>query len=138
MKKKTTLLASLIITLTIVFNFSTMADNPPEEKEKWVAPKSADQMVNPFVNDVKATKEGKKLFQQMCTICHGNSGKGDGMAGAALNPKPTNFTLDETQKQTDGALFWKITEGRTPMAAYKDVLTETKRWQLVNYIRTMK
>jgi len=28
----------------------------------------------------------------MCTICHGDKGKGDGVAGAALNPRPGNFT----------------------------------------------
>lgn len=53
----------------------------------------------------------------------------------ALKPWPANLTKDLVQDQSDGALFWKITEGRTPMAAYKDVLTEEERWQLINFIR---
>jgi hypothetical protein len=65
-------------------------------------------------------------------------GKGDGMGGAGLTPKPSNLTSDAVQSQTDGAIFWKITEGRTPMASYKASIPEKKRWQLVNYMRTLK
>jgi len=74
----------------------------------------------------------------MCVICHGAKGKGDGIAGVSLNPKPGNFTIERIQSQTDGAIFWKLTNGKAPMAAYKEILTETQRWELVNYIRTFK
>jgi mono/diheme cytochrome c family protein len=104
----------------------------------WVAPSSADDIANPFANNEDATKKGKKLYNQLCNICHGDKGKGDGMAGAALTPKPANFTSDKVQSQSDGAIYWKMTEGRAPMAAYKDILKEEQRWQLVNYIRTLK
>ena len=104
----------------------------------WVAPASADAIKNPYANNADATKKGKKLYNQLCNICHGDKGKGDGMAGAALTPKPANFTSDKVQSQTDGAIFWKITNGRAPMAAYKDLIKEEERWQLINYIRTLK
>lgn len=103
----------------------------------WIAPKEADQIENPLKGNVDATKAGKKLYQQQCVVCHGDSGKGDGVAGLALNPKPASFKSEEVQNETDGAIFWKITTGRPPMAAYKDLLTEEQRWQLVNYIRTL-
>ena len=74
----------------------------------------------------------------MCFVCHGPKGKGDGMAGAGLTPKPTNLTTEEFQSQSDGAIFWKITEGRAPMASYKTSIPEKKRWEIVNYIRTLK
>jgi len=104
----------------------------------WVAPKSADALTNPLKGNASATEEGKKLYTNMCAICHGNKGKGDGMAGMSLNPRPTNFTKENIQNQTDGAIYWKITEGRAPMASYKAVLKDNQRWQLVNYIRTFK
>ena len=59
------------------------------------------------------------------------------MGAAALNPKPADHTSAKVQSQTDGAIFYKITTGRLPMAPYKDVLNDTQRWQLVNYIRTL-
>src|SRR5680860_599103 len=110
-------------------------------QSKWVAPNTAKTIENPLKGSPDEINEGKKIFTQMCAICHGAKGKGDGIAAAALNPKPANYTSKTVQDQTDGELFWKITNGNAPtaaMAAYKDVLTETQRWQMVSYIRTFK
>ncbi len=112
--------------------------NLVQAQSDWVAPSDADQLKNPFAQSEDAIKKGKKLYAQNCAICHGDKGKGDGMAGAALKPKPANFTDEKIQAQSDGAIFWKMSEGRSPMAAYKDMLSEEERWQLVTYIRTLK
>jgi mono/diheme cytochrome c family protein len=104
----------------------------------WVAPKNADVISNPLKNDQTAIKKGKTLYLQLCAVCHGDKGKGDGVASAALNPKPANFTIDKFHKQTDGAVFWKLTEGKPPMASYKESLSITQRWQLVSYLKTIK
>lgn len=104
----------------------------------WIAPKNADAIINPLKTNQKAIKQGKSLFQQLCAICHGDKGKGDGIASAALNPKPANFMKEKFHSQSDGAVYWKLTEGRAPMASYKEALSETQRWQLVNYIKTLK
>ena len=104
----------------------------------WVAPKEADKHINPIKGSLEGTKAGKKLYTKYCTICHGPKGKGDGIGGASLNPKPADFTKDKFQNQSDGAIHWKITEGRSPMAAYKNILSEEERWELVNYLRTFK
>lgn len=36
--------------------------------------------------------DAKSVFNERCSPCHGTSGKGDGPAAAALNPKPRNYT----------------------------------------------
>lgn len=105
---------------------------------KWVAPAWADTLENPFSGDQKATEAGKKIYAQLCAICHGAKGKGDGIAGMSLKPRPANLTSEDVQKQSDGAIFWKITTGKPPMASYKASLTDEQRWQLVNYIRTFR
>ncbi|MCM4156640.1 cytochrome c [Gramella sp. AN32] len=107
-------------------------------QEKWVAPESADKITNPVKNDASATASGKKLFNSLCSVCHGPKGRGDGMAGAGLTPKPANLSSETVQAQSDGVLFWKLTEGRTPMPAYKTSIPENKRWEIINYIRTLK
>ncbi|MEQ8681162.1 MAG: cytochrome c [Cyclobacteriaceae bacterium] len=107
-------------------------------QDKWKAPPEADKLTNPVAGKQEAIKEGKKIFSTMCAICHGEKGKGDGVAGAALNPKPTNLIEATFQDQSDGAIFWKITEGRAPMASYEATLSEEKRWQLVSFLRTLK
>jgi mono/diheme cytochrome c family protein len=104
----------------------------------WNAPASSNQLKNPLQGNSVATEKGKKLYKQLCAICHGDKGKGDGMAGMALKPRPADFSSSSIQAQSDGALYWKLTEGKPPMASYKTVLSEEERWQLVNFIRTMK
>lgn len=130
----------LIVLLSLLGYNSTYSfqNSSYQNSSKWVAPPEADRIKTPFANQEDAIKAGKKVFQQLCVICHGDFGKGDGMAGASLNPRPTNLTSNEVQSQTDGAIYWKITYGRSPMASYKDVLSDTQRWELVNYIRTLK
>ncbi len=105
---------------------------------EWIVPEVANTLTNPFSGNTGATEEGKKLFILNCAVCHGDKGKGDGIGGLALTPKPRNFTLDKTQQQSDGAFFWKMSEGRPPMASYKTLLTSVQRWELVNFIRTFK
>ena len=39
--------------------------------------------------------------------------------------------------RTDGEIFWQITHGRSPMPAFQGKLTDTERWQLVDYIRSL-
>jgi len=108
------------------------------DQEKWVAPKSADAIINPLKGDANAATSGKKLFRAMCSVCHGVKGKGDGIGGAGLAIKPTDLTSAEFHSQTDGAIFWKIAEGRTPMTSYRNSIPEKMRWQIINYLRTLK
>ena len=61
---------------------------------------------------VTPAEEGKKLFEQRCVVCHGASGKGDGPASAALDPKPRAFSDPTFQKSvTDEHLKKVILEG---------------------------
>lgn len=103
----------------------------------WKAPKSADELKNPFKGKKDYAIDGKKIFEQDCVSCHGNNGTGDGPAGASLNPKPANLSSKVVQAQSDGALFWKITNGRGMMVSWKYSLSDKQRWFLVDYIREL-
>lgn len=108
------------------------------QDQSWQAPKSADELKNPFKDNANATEEGKKIYNQMCAFCHGATGKGNGAAGLSLKPKPADFLSIKVTSESDGAIFWKMTEGKAPMAGYKDLLSEDQRWKLVNYIRKLE
>ncbi len=104
----------------------------------WMAPPDAKNVKNPQAakkNDPKELAEGKKIADTNCVSCHGTNGKGDGPAAAALPIKPADWTSDRVQKQTDGEIFWKISNGRGPMPPWKH-LPDKDRWELVNYIRS--
>ena len=124
---------NLIITLLICFYFS----NAYSQSRKYPAPASADATMNPLKGNADATLEGKKIYTQYCVTCHGIKGRGDGIAAPGLAKPPADHTSDFVQKQTDGALFWIISEGNNPMPTYKTALSESQRWQVVNFIRTL-
>ena len=109
----------------------------PLAAQTWEAPPEAEQLKNPLAQGEKI-KTGEKVYMSLCAACHGKTGKGDVPAMQGLNPKPTDLTSPEVQKQSDGALFWKISEGKGLMASYKNMLSEEERWAVVNYIRTLK
>lgn len=138
---KTTILKSVPLLLGLVgatafFTSSTVIKL--QQKTPWVAPSSADTIKNPLKGNADATTAGKKLYATYCVVCHGDKGKGDGIAAAGLNPRPADHTSAKVQSQTDGAIFWKLTNGRPPMASYAKTLTVTQRWQVINYMRTLK
>ena len=108
------------------------------QESTWVAPEYSNNLKNPFKGNVKATADGKKIFNQMCVLCHGMHGKGNGEAGLTLERKPANFLSLRVVKETDGNIFWKITHGKAPMATYEELLTEDQRGKLVNYIRELE
>ena len=126
-----------ILAIMTVVLISAFQLQRPQQKGEWVAPKTADLIKNPLKRNINATAEGKKLYMRFCKTCHGTKGKGDGIAGVNLKPRPKDFTLQKVQQQSDGAIFWKITTGRTPMAGYEKILKKEQRWQLVNYIREL-
>lgn len=107
-------------------------------KQPWIAPASASAVKNPVKPSPAGMTEAEHLFQQNCAICHGKTGASNGPAAGSLPQKPANFTDAEMMKKaTDGELFWKMTNGRAPMPSWQDRLSETQRWELVNYLREL-
>ena len=127
-------MAFLLLPLILMYAFTSKYGGVATP---WKAPATADASKNPLTCNAAATADGKKIYTTYCVACHGDKGKGDGVAAAGLQKQPADHTSSAVQSQTDGAIFWKISEGRNPMPSYKAMLSETQRWQLVNYIRTL-
>ncbi len=102
----------------------------------WEAPAAEKAKKNPSTADPKTVEQGKKVAQINCASCHGAMGKGDGVAAAALSPKPADWTSKKVQADSDGEIFWKISTGRGAMPSWKH-LPESDRWALVRYIRSL-
>jgi mono/diheme cytochrome c family protein len=125
------------IALLVFLGFSAYMAYAQKPK-KWEAPSTANELKNPFKDDAASVAEGKKLFLSTCSVCHGETGKGNGAASVALTPHPANFLSIEIKNESDGAIFWKLTEGNPPMASYKTLLTDEQRWKLVTFIRNLE
>ena len=105
--------------------------------DEWVAPTRAAQKKNPIATDDASIASGRKVYEKECLSCHGAKGKGDGPQAAKLKKHAGDFSLPKLWEQSDGALFWKIAEGKMLMPKYDKLLTEEERWHVVNYIRTL-
>jgi mono/diheme cytochrome c family protein len=98
---------------------------------------SIEKLNNPLTNIAKASQEGQKIFRSYCASCHGADGKANTQAAEGLNPKPANLTLAAVQNQTDGEIYWKITNGKGAMPSFKSTLSKKQRWEIIDYIRTL-
>ena len=95
---------------------------------------------NPMKADDASISRGRELFALHCQMCHGETGEGTGPVAAFLiNFKPANLTSDLVQSKSDGSIFMTITnglEGRMP--PLNENLTVSERWDVVNFVRTLK
>jgi putative copper resistance protein D len=80
---------------------------------------------------------GATMYREHCAACHGPSGAGNGPAGAALSPPPSDLRAHHAALHTAGDLFWWITHGRRQMPAFGERLDVEARWDLVNFIRAL-
>jgi len=95
---------------------------------------------NPIPPNQTSVEAGHALYTTNCVPCHGTTGKGDGPVGLTLNPRPADLTQHTLPGvHPDSQLFDWITNGfpGSQMPAFKTVLSDTDRWNLVNYIRTL-
>lgn len=110
-----------------------------QQQKPWIVPDKNAKMANPTPSSPASIKAGKELWAMHCQSCHGKSGKGDGSKAAQLKTEPGNFTLPATQKQPDGSLYYKISEGRDDMPSFKKKIPDAEDiWDVVNYMRTLK
>ena len=100
-------------------------------------PASARSAHNPVAPTEEALRDARLHFADHCAVCHGNDGSGDTMMGRGLYPKPPDLRLNETQKLSDGELFWIIENGVrfTGMPAFSMPGMESDSWKLVDFIR---
>lgn len=103
----------------------------------WTAPAAEKTKKSVVPSSAKAVATGKSVAQVNCVSCHGAGGKGDGAAAVALNPKPADWTSKRVQDESDGELFWKISNGRCAMPPWKH-LPEADRWSVIQFIRSLK
>jgi hypothetical protein len=119
---------SLLIFPIVLLGFQiTEAQNivvPPADKSK----------ASPLVFNAESASAGKTIYDMNCVSCHGTPGMGNNLKG--LNPVPIDLGTTKAQDQTDGDLFYKISEGNAIMPKFKTTLPENDRWKLVAYIRS--
>ncbi len=143
---KTVMLALALVTGSL-WAQEKKEPTPPATPAPTVAPQPAHPATitaedkarkNPIKFTDVSVERGKKIFTTQCALCHGDKGDGKGELAADMKLTVPDFTKPDTLKdQTDGELYTIIGTGRDPMPSQGSRLTETHRWNLVNYLRAL-
>lgn len=139
-------IAVAILAAISFFHGGVSSRTTPSRMEAMVArdvrnmaiPDEARKMHNPVPSSPQNVQDGMMHFADHCAICHGNDGSGATMMGKGLYPKPPDLRGAETQKLSDGQIFWIIENGVrfTGMPAFGGQHgSEEDSWKLVQFIR---
>lgn len=99
--------------------------------------------INGIAEEKGNAAEGKTQYDNICASCHGPGGKGDGVAAAALDPKPRDLSDAAYVSTLSNEHLYKVISeggpavGLSPMmAAWGGVLSEQQIWDVIAYIHT--
>jgi cytochrome c oxidase cbb3-type subunit III len=91
---------------------------------------------------LSAAEETATVFRELCSVCHGADGKGDGPSAQGLEPKPADFTNCKVMGKNSDDVLSKIIKGggqsvgrSTVMPAWGDSLSDQQIRELVRFIR---
>lgn len=139
---------SLIFIPLLVFMMSVSLAGAHGDKHKkkekttpmahhWESPAVEQERKNPVPATDLSVENGRALYLENCTQCHGDTADGDGPDAGDMEPAPTNLRA-MSGHHPDGDLAWKIKTGKGPMPPWEDMFTEEQIWHLVNFIQDLK
>jgi len=107
-------------------------------------PEQYQGLSNPLTATNAELADGQRIYLASCSACHGETGLGDGPAGAALEPLPSRLSPlpRMPMMSSDAYLYWSVAEGGAPvetaMPAYRETLTADEIWSVILYLRGMQ
>ena len=139
--------ASACLMFVRLGGFSARAQPSPPERlvaraaRRLAVPRAGRDARNPISFSPEVWAEARSHFANHCASCHGNDGRGDTDMGRNLYPKAPDMRLPDTQRLTDGELYWIIQNGvrLTGMPAWGDGSgSDADTWKLVHFVRHLK
>lgn len=93
-------------------------------------------LTSPVEADAQAQSESAQAYAAQCALCHGTTGKGDGPAAVAFNPKPGDFSDPEFWKdKEDAAVAAIIEDGKGAMPGFGSSLDAAQITAMVAYLK---
>lgn len=128
-----------------VLNHGFSAREKPSRTEVWLArharriatPAGAKSLHNPYPAAEENLAAARQHFVDHCASCHALNGTGDTVFGRNMYPKAADLRDQETQKLTDGELYYVVSNGVrfTGMPAFGREDSREEIWKLVSFIR---
>src|SRR5262249_54453396 len=130
-----------------VFSHGFSARAEPSAMEKAMVrrmriiaiPSGASQFKNPEPVNEETTAEAREHFVEHCSACHGADGHGGTTFGRNMYPKVPDLTLADTQRLSDGELFYVISNGIrfSGMPAFGGEDSPQEIWRLNAFLRRL-
>lgn len=108
------------------------------EAREMALPEGAKEKQNPVPASDEVLAEARAHWADHCATCHGNDGSGQIPLGQQMYPPAPDMRKDDTQRKTDGELFYIIENGvrLTGMPGWGGTAHgERDSWKLVRFIR---
>lgn len=104
------------------------------EETPWDVPQEKAEKTAPFMFEASHVESGEALYLKNCKSCHGDIGQAN--MNAFLNPLPKDLSIEQVQAQSDGSIYYKISNGRATMPKFKGILSVNDTWNVIAYIRS--
>lgn len=95
-----------------------------------------DSLQSPLEVNDKNLKSGEHLYTLYCTVCHGDTG--DGVGVLVENEKFLGIPNYKDRDITEGSIYHVIMYGRNMMGSHASQLSDTERWQVVQYVESLR
>ena len=119
-------LKSIVSILIFACSFSAFSQTKPWEVTADLASKK-----NPLEILPKNLALGRNIFKRNCVACHGEKADGKGLI------QSSSLIDEKFQKQSDGAVFYKVNTGRDKMPPFSTMMKEDEIWSVINYLRVL-
>ena len=114
----------------------------PNTKDGYEA--AGTEVISPMSQTEADLADGKVLFENFCSPCHGAKGQGDGLVVAHGFPPPPSYSKGQSSRGgamkdlSDGKIYHTITYGVNAMGSYASQLAPDERWKVVMYVHQLQ
>jgi mono/diheme cytochrome c family protein len=92
----------------------------------------------PFPVTADTVKRGRERYDIFCSVCHGKTGRGDGMIVRRGFRRAASFHDDRLRAAPVGHFFDAVTNGWGAMPSYAPQIPVQDRWAIIAYIRALQ
>ena len=87
---------------------------------------------SPLVNNEENLKNGKKMYDIYCSVCHGS--KGDGQGILMEREKFLGIPSYADRDITEGSIYHVLMHGINLMGSHSGQVDDQERWQIAQYV----
>lgn len=106
---------------------------PSADSMDW----SSRNLICPYPASTQVLEDGKVLYTQFCSPCHGAEGKGNGKVADMYKGVPS-YSVGRVATVSEGHIYHTITYGKGRMWPHGSQVNPDERWKIVRYVQTLQ